>query len=240
VNSSRHWLEYFRRNQADPTEIPWDSVAPPPAKFRDALITSLQQFQLGENAAGRHFLELARRHAETTDDADFPEAIALFIAEEQRHSRLLAVYLHQIGAPLLKRHWTHDIFRRLRHLAGLEAKVRVLVTAEIMAIPYYRAVLAAVRCPTLQAICRRILKEEAQHLNFQGNTLHHLQSRRSPWQIQLHTAAQRMLLAGTCLLTWLEHRRVFQASGQDLGDVWRSAQAAMAHVQRSATPAAEA
>jgi hypothetical protein len=238
--NTRRWLEYFRSNQSDPVDIPWAQAAPPQGAMARVLLPSLQQFQLGENASGLHFLELAREHARRTLDPDFPEAIALFIAEEQRHSSLLARYLRLTGTPLLSRHWVHAIFRRIRHWAGLESKVTVLVTAEIMALPYYRAVLAATRCPTLSAICRRILREEARHLLFQGNTLRRLQRDRPPsWVAATHTA-QEMFLAATCVTAWLGHRRVFAAAGQEFFDVWRTARAVLAHVQRTAAGSRDA
>ena len=155
MNDSRRWLEYFRSNQSEPEEIRWQDAAPLHPDLARILIPSIQQFQLGENAAGVHFLTLAREHGRATNDRDFPEAIALFIAEEQRHSALLARYLRQNGTPLLSKHWVHSIFRRIRHWAGLESKVTVLVTAEIMAIPYYRALMDVSRCPVLAAICQR-------------------------------------------------------------------------------------
>ena len=236
MKSTRQWLEYFRNNQEESAEIVWERASLPSAPLRDFLIPSLQQFQLGENAAGRHFLELAREHGRATGDFDFPEAIALFIGEEQRHSMMLAHYLHRVGAPLLTAHWTHAWFRRFRHWAGLESKVTVLVMAEIMAVPYYRAVMVAAHCPVLTAICRRILREEAQHLRFQGNTLRRLGAHRPAWQVAVNEELQRTLMTATCLLTWFEHRHVFAAAGHTFKDVWRAASAALTVVQRSANP----
>ena len=234
MTDSRRWLEYFRSNQTELDEIPWDQAIPPASPFRSALVASLQQFQLGENASGLHFLALARAHARATNDPDFPEAIALFIAEEQRHSALLARYLRRIEEPLLQQHWIHSVFRRIRHWAGLESKVTVLVTAEILAVPYYRAVMESTRCPALAAVCQRILREEAQHLLFQGNTLRRLQQQRPSWFVAATHLVQEIFLAGTCLTTWFGHRRVFAAAGDGFLDVWYTSRVVLAHVQRAA------
>lgn len=234
MTDSRNWLAYFRSNQGDPDEIPWHAVRPPSPRAARHLIPSLQQFQLGENAGGLHFLTLARRHAKASGDLDFPEAIALFIAEEQRHSAMLGRYLRALGAPLLQEHWIHSIFRRMRHWFGLESKVTVLVTAEIVAVPYYRALLESSPCPALQAICRRVLREESQHLLFQGNTLRRLQQARPRWMVRSTHFAQELLLAGTCLAVWIEHRQVFRAAGDGPLDVWYTSRIVLDHVQRSA------
>ena len=234
MTDSCRWLTYFRSNQSEPDEIPWRRAAPPGRALREILIPSLQQFQLGENASGMHFLALAREHGRVTGDPDFPEAIALFIAEEQRHSALLARYLRLAGAPLLGEHWVHSVFRRMRHWAGLESKVTVLVTAEILAVPYYRALMDVTRCPALTAICQRVLREEAQHLLFQGNTLRRLQQTRPGWWVAGTHLAQELFLAGTCLVTWLGHRRVFALAGEGFLDVWFTSRVVLAHVQRAA------
>src|ERR1700731_436936 len=147
------WLLYFRSNQADPEEIPWQDLQAPDNEIAQFLIPSLQLFQLGEGARGLTFLELGRRHAHATGDLDFTETLALFIAEEQRHSALLGRYLRALGVGLLQKHWVDRIFRRLRKLAGLECMVTVLVTAEVLAVPYYRAVHRISRCPALRALC---------------------------------------------------------------------------------------
>jgi hypothetical protein len=204
------WLLYFRSNQADPQEIPWQELQAPDGEIARFLIPSLQLFQLGEGATGLTFLELGRRHAEATGDFDFIETLALFIAEEQRHSALLGRYLRAVDAPLLQRHWVGGIFRRLRKLAGLECMVTVLVTAEVLAVPYYRAVQRISVCPVLRAICRRILREEARHLLFQASTLAALQRTRPKWWTGLTRFAQHILLAGTCFTVWAHHGRVLR------------------------------
>lgn len=235
MTDSRNWLAYFRSNQGEPEEIPWDAVRPPARRIARYLVPSLQQFHLGENAGGLHFLTLARRHARDTGDADFPEAIALFIAEEQRHSAMLGRYLRAIGAPVLREHWIHSVFRRIRHWFGLESKVTVLVTAEILAVPYYRALLESSPCPALQAICRRVLREESQHLLFQGNTLRRLRQQRPRWFVRLTDLAQEALLAGTCAAVWWEHRHVFRAAGDGPLDVWYTSRLVLQHVQHAAS-----
>jgi rubrerythrin len=228
------WLLYFRSNQADPQEIPWQDVQPPSAEMAPFLIPSLQLFQLGEGARGMTFLELGRRHAESTGDLDFIETLALFISEEQRHSALLARYLRAVGAPLLERHWVDGIFRRLRKLAGLECMVTVLVTAEVVAVPYYRAVHRTSACPALRAICLRILREEAQHLLFQASTLAALQRARPDWWIRLTRFAQHVLLAGTCVTVWVQHGKLLHRGQVTFLNLVLTCRALLRHVHRAA------
>ena len=231
---TRSWLLYFRSNQGEPDEIPWSQISPPAPDVAPLLVSSLQQFQLGEGATGLTFLELGRRHAEATGDPDLVETLALFIAEEQRHSALLARYLRTIGAVVLEREWVDGIFRRLRKLAGLECMVTVLVTAEIVSIPYYRAVYRMTSCPVLSALCLRILREEAQHLLFQAATLNSLRRGRPQFIQHLVHLAHMLLLTGTSCVVWLQQGQVMRRGGFSFASFLRTAFGTLTHVARAA------
>jgi hypothetical protein len=131
------WIRYFRANAAEPC-LPWDDGYRLSGTERTVVIESIQQFQLGENAQGRRLLQRAEAL-----DAEYVQALRLFIKEEQRHSELLGRFLVRQGAECLRRHWVHGAFRRVRGWAGLEMRMRVLATAEVLAIPYYNWVAAA-------------------------------------------------------------------------------------------------
>jgi hypothetical protein len=195
------WLLYFQDNRT-PSPHPWDDPYRLTPAERETVSASVQQFQLGEGSDGSSFFS---RGAELAADPDFLPSLRLFVAEEQRHSAELGRFLDREGIPRLARHWVDQVFRRLRKLAGLEVMVRVLVTAEIIALPYYRALREATRSPLLRSICSRILSDEDAHLRYQAATLLRLGRRR--WV----DVAHRWLLYATLLVVWKEHRRVFRA-----------------------------
>ncbi len=209
------WVRYFRANRTEPS-LPWDDGYRLSGAERVVVIQSIQQFQLGENAPGRRLLERAK-----TEDAEYLQALRLFIKEEQRHSELLGRFLEIQGAQCLRRHWVHAAFRRLRGLAGLELRMRVLATAEVLAIPYYTALRDATGSPLLRSICCRILSEEAEHLRFQAFTFRQLGSRRAALLRALMRIVQRCFLMATTLLVWKEHAPVFRAGGYSLRGLWR-------------------
>ena len=95
----------------------------------------------------------------------------LFIAEEQNHSGILGRFLDREGIPRLTNDWVDGAFRRLRKLAGLDICAMTLVTAEVLAIPFYQALRDATRSALLRSICVRILCDEAAHLNYQALTI---------------------------------------------------------------------
>lgn len=208
------WLRYFRANSAEPS-LPWDDGYRLSGAERTVVIESIRQFQLGENAQGRRLLE--RAHAL---DVQYAGALRLFIQEEQRHSYLLARFLALEGEACLSRHWVHAAFRRLRGFAGLELRMRVLATAEVLAIPYYTALRDATGSRLLKSICTRILEEESEHLRFQAFTFGRFGSPRPALLRGFVRASHRWFLMATTLLVWMEHGLVFRAGGYSLRRLW--------------------
>ena len=176
---------------------------------------SIQQFQLGEGSRGLRLLQRAQKYADLVDDPFFVPALDLFIKEEQQHSRYLADFLQSQDIRLLPKHWVDSAFRRLRGLAGLELSLAVLVTAELIAVPYYRALRDATGSHTLKLICTRILEDEIAHLKFQSSMLDRVTFGRSRvWQGVL-TGLHKIFLLVTISVVWTEHCAVFEAGGYD-------------------------
>ena len=146
------------------------------------------------------------------NDSEFVGALDLFIKEEQQHSRYLAAFMESEGIPLVPRHWVDSTFRQLRGLAGFELSFTVLVTAEIIAVPYYRALRAATSSSDFKMICTRILDDEASHLKYQASMLARVAGTRGRARQRVVTELHRLLLIGTMLVVWKTHRAVFGAS----------------------------
>jgi hypothetical protein len=215
---SEKWFNHFSLRTFTALYV---SPSPAPqltAKETAAVTKSIQQFQLGEGSRGERLLKRGQKYAQATNDLVFPEALKLFIKEEQQHSRYLANFMHSQGIPLLSRHWVDTVFRKLRGLAGLELSLTVLVTAELIAVPYYRALRDATGSHVLKLICTRILEDEAAHLRYQASMLAQVAAGRSRiWSCAL-ARLHRLFLLGTVFIVWAEHHAVFEAAGYGL---WR-------------------
>jgi hypothetical protein len=207
------WAEHFRSAANSLPTIPWSDEYRLTDEERAAITPSIQQFQLGEGAEGKHFQQRAMQFCERQGETHYPAALALFIAEEQRHSADLARFMESQDIPRLERHWVDGGFRRLRKLAGLELCVVVLVTAEVIAVPYYRALQAATNCPTLIALCGRILKDEASHLQFQADALAMLRETRGAASLRARLLFHKALLLFAASLVWRQHGTVFRRAG---------------------------
>ncbi len=216
------WYRHFLERKAHDS-LPWHEPYRLSAGELRLVRRSIQQFQLGEWARGRGFRRRAAGHAGFAADQWFLPALELFIGEEQGHSEMLGRFLDHEQIPRLSNEWTDDAFRRLRKLAGLELCVTVLVTAEVLAMPFYQALRDATRSNLLRSICVRILCDEAAHLNFQALTIGLARQPLSDRARALRSWCHTLLFRGTALLLWCQHRKVFRAAGWDFGRFWNDA-----------------
>lgn len=112
---------------------------------------------------------------------------------------------HQI--PARPHSFLDDVFRFLRKTGGLRSEIIVLVTAEMIALSYYRALAACVPSPALKSICRQMLKDELPHIVFQSHTLYKLKSH------PLERLLRILLMEATMTVVWLSMKDVFLAGG---------------------------
>jgi 1,2-phenylacetyl-CoA epoxidase catalytic subunit len=210
---SRKWLTHFSLRSMTALHVSCNEAIQLTEKERRAVIPSIRQFQLGEGSRGQRLLERGQKYGRAVNDPHFAGALEIFIKEEQQHSRYLAAFLKSQSVPLLQKQWVDTIFRKLRGLAGLELSLTVLVTAELIAVPYYRALRGATGSPILRMICTRILDDEASHLKFQASMLSRVASERTSALQRALAELHRLFLLGTILIVWIEHGPVFEAAG---------------------------
>src|SRR5688500_16995737 len=219
--TTEQWRQYFTDNAASLLHIPWHLGVSFTRDERDDLAASIQEFQLGESSEGKHIFRQAKAYAGKSGDVAYPHTLGLFIAEEHRHARDLGRVLDLAGIPRATHAWPDTVFRWLRHRAGLELSIAVLVTAEIIAKVYYAALRDATGSPVLRRLCDQILADEHAHVRFQCERVAILRRRRARWLIPLLDAAHRVLMAGTCLVVWHKHGRALRAGGFGFVRFWR-------------------
>ncbi len=236
VAHSSAWLAHFLRNRDNLGAIPWTVASTIRPHEYAAIATSIAEFQLGESSEGRHLREYAAEYSRRSGDSDYVRAVGLFIAEENRHARTLGRFMDLAGIPR-KRHTLVDrAFRQLRRLAGIELAISVLLTAEIIAQVYYRALRDATGCRILRAICRQILQDERVHVQFQAERLAILRYRRSMASLMIRDVLHRMLMTGAILVVWCNHAKVFRHGGYTFRRFWRFTWLYTARALRIATP----
>ena len=226
------WYHHFLEKRDSVSLLPWRDSYLLCATERRLITRSIQQFQVGEWARGRGLVRRASSHPVLSSDRWFLPSLELFIAEEQRHSGMLGSFLDRQGIPKLGNHCVNRIFRRLRKLAGLELCTMVLVTAEVLAVPFYQALRDATNSPLLRSICRRILRDEAAHLNYQALTLGLIRRPLRNKARLIRSPCHLMLFYCTALVLWEQHRNVFRAAGWDFRRFWSRANCTFARLHR--------
>lgn len=166
LTSQKSWTDYFVRNREQLLDIEWMDSYELTAHERAVITRSIQQFQLGEQSEGKRFIYLAEQYVARTGDTDYLEALHLFIAEEQRHARHLARFMHQHHIPCIESHLVDSVFRWLRRLFNLELEIVVLLSAEVIACTFYKALHDATNSKTLRDLCRQILTMRFRISNF--------------------------------------------------------------------------
>lgn len=218
------WLAYFRANQSHRLSINWDEEYCLTSTEKQAISQSIQKFQLGESSEGSHLMKMARLFAHQSGDLCLVEIMKLFIGEEQRHARDLGKFMQQQQISLAKKDWTDSIFRRLRRLAGLEMAAIILLTAELVAIVYYKALGQATQSQMLQQLCQQIHQDEVEHTYFQGDLLQYIRQNRPNWLVYFLEACHRLFFSLTLFVVWFDHRTVFQAAGYSFYEFWQESQ----------------
>ena len=161
--------------------------------------------------AGRSELR-PRSFSRETGNSDYAESINHLIREENRHSSYLGAFMKQQGIRPARRTWTDGIFRVIRRLAGIETNIRVLVTAELIALTYYDVLGRSTGSEFLKRVCERMLEEEKKHVAFQMHHLHWMNFRKFPLFTALSDLAHAVLVAGTLLAVWVQHYKVLGRS----------------------------
>src|SRR5215831_4091476 len=68
VWTANEWCEYYRANAGRLLVLPWEGGAGLSDEEKEAVATSLQEFQIGEQSEGRNLLNRARQYADLTGD----------------------------------------------------------------------------------------------------------------------------------------------------------------------------
>jgi hypothetical protein len=210
---SRKWFTVFSLRSMTALHVSSNAAIQLTETERHTITRSIQQFQLGEGSRGQRLLKRGQKYGRSVDDPLFAGALELFIKEEQQHSRYLAAFMQSQSIPVAKKHWVDSAFRKLRGLAGLELELTVLVTAEFIAVPYYRALRSATGSSILKMICTRCLEDEANHLKYQASMLARVAAARPAAIQRALSEAHRLFLMGTIFVVWIEHRTVLEAGG---------------------------
>lgn len=166
-------------------------------------------------------------------DRHYARAIELFVQEEQQHASWLGTLRQRCGGEPLRSHWSDHAFVVLRHLGGLRREICVLLTAELIALTYYRVLPLAYEDPLLRATCDRILLDERGHVAFHRATLSNEFARMPAPARTAAVLAWRAFVAATAKVVAWDHRDVLQLAGVSRSDFERDIRRRAARLARA-------
>lgn len=201
------WVAYFENNHKHRLQIDFSEEPELTPEEKRQIFPSIQIFQKGEASEGTFLLHCAEHYARKHNAPEYFEAMKWFVREENWHSAYLKKYMDYHRIPVRPHSFLDDIFRILRKTGGLSSEVIVLVTAEMIALSYYRALGECTASPALKSICRQMLKDELPHIVFQSYTLYKRKSG------SLEKLLRILLMEITMTVVWLSTKNVFRAGG---------------------------
>lgn len=226
LKDSSAWLAYFERNRLNRPEPDWDRPTPFPPEVAARLARSLAHFQLGESCEGNTLLAGVRER--WPDDPDYIAAMALFVAEEREHARLLEHLVRRLGGTLVTSHWTDRCFTLARHALGVGFEIQAVMVAELVGGAYFR-LLRSTGDAVLRQVCELMVRDEDQRRRFHVDRVVVAQLGWSRLRRALWVAQFKLMFGAAVLAAWIDHRPALRAVGIDrrlfLGEARRDATA---------------
>jgi hypothetical protein len=219
--NAKQWLVYYQNNRIDRPEPKWNLPSPLDSRMQRALAHSLSHFQLGETGEGKFLITQAR--AQAPDDVVYHKSLELFVAEENEHARLLQSLVNRFGGETIRRHWTHTLFRLVRHGLGFKFEIQLLVIAELVGTAYYRLLYVRTRDPVLEETCALILQDETKHIDFHADWFGDFQSRLLPLDREIWNAQFQALFIAAAHVAWIDHQFCLKATGANRREFFREA-----------------
>ncbi len=213
MHDSPFWVNHFKDNLTK-KRINWSLQPNLSAEEKEAILYSLQAWQLGETSDGVHLLHAATRYAKKIKDPDYLEAVQLFIKEEQKHGRNLGCYIDRIKEQRKKKDWGDTLFRKIRYFnQSMELWTIAVIIVESAAQIFYQALHDATNCQLLKSICRDITIDEAHHIKFQNERMLIIFQNKSFYNKAFSIGVYSILFFFTIHAIWFGHHRAFKAGG---------------------------
>jgi len=221
IHSSYFWKDHFRENLTK-QRIDWETKPQVTEAEKKEILYSLKAWQLGETSDGSHLLAAAAKYAGKIGDADYVDAVKLFIKEEQKHGNNLGKYIDSIGEQRVKKDWGDTLFRKVRYLnKSMELWTIAVIIVESAAQIFYQALHDATKCKLLRSICNDILLDEAHHIKFQNERMCIIFRQKSFYNRAISVGVYGILFFATIHAIWFGHKKSFMAGGVSKKDFMR-------------------
>jgi hypothetical protein len=211
--SHNKWSKHFEDNLKI-QRIDWTITPKLSETEKNAILASLQAWQLGETSDGKNLLKAVEKFAIRYKNFEYIKATQLFIKEEQKHGNNLGKYLDLIGEKRIKKNWGDSLFRYVRYFnTDIEIWTFTVIVVESTAQLFYHSLKEATQCMLLKQICTDILIDEAHHIKFQYERLQQIYDSKSAFGKSIAKPVYFICFYVIILTVWLGHQRLFMAGG---------------------------
>lgn len=215
------WLNHFEYHAQHPRCVPAGLSDLLKDEERRLIARSIAIFQLCEQPEGTSLLRSAQRFAQRHDAGQLTRITELFINEQQRHANLLRSFMEAHGIPCRQTAVTDFVFCCLRRLGRYEARLNVLIAAELIANVYYRALESVTGCQRLKVLCRTLVADELAHIGLESQLLLTLRSRRPAILRASARFFHKAFFRCAAGAVYLSHRAVLRGAGYNIGSFLR-------------------
>jgi hypothetical protein len=213
------WIEHFRKNREERPEPDWHAPLMLPPHVVRPLVTSLEQFQLGDGGGPASLIAWDAEQFRARGDRT-RELVDLWFAEEREHSRLLGGAVARFGGRPIRGHWSFAAFCMSRRWLGVGFELTVLLLTEISSTVYYRLLRRHGNDAALRAMCVLILRDEAAHIAFHRERLAASGQGRAPYGRAWEVRFRALGLAAASML-WVNHAPCLRALGATRAEFYR-------------------
>lgn len=211
IHASLFWKNHFENNLTR-QRVDWNVKPSITEEEKQNILYSLKAWQLGETSDGRHLLAAATKYSAKINDPVYPEAVKLFIKEEQKHGSNLGKYIDALGEQRVKKDWGDTLFRKIRYLnTSMELWTITVIIVESAAQVFYQALHDATNCRLLKSICTDIIIDEAHHIKFQNERMAIIFQRKNFYNKALSLLLYSLLFFATIHAIWFGHRKALKA-----------------------------
>ena len=172
ISSTFDWNNWFIVNDENLLHIPYEDENKLSDKEINMIKHSLQVWQLGEGSPGNNLRKQVKQYAEKNGKHNFVQTMEKLLMEEKRHSQLLSQFMKFHGIALKDRIFIDIFFRSLRKVGGLQCSIIMLITGEIIALSYYKALSEITTSKVLPVICKQMIQDELMHIALSSDTLY--------------------------------------------------------------------
>lgn len=215
------WLNHFEYHAQHPRNVPAGLPDVLKPQERRLIARSLATFELCEQPEGSALMRAAQRFADKHHAQPLLRITELFIREQQRHAALLSEFMADHDIERKEIDLTDFVFCCLRRTGGYEARLHVLIAAELIANVYYRALEAATGCQRLKILCRTLVADELAHIGLESQLLLTLRAHKSAPARTLSRLLHRAFFKSAASIVYLTHRSVLRGAGYTLGSFVR-------------------